>query len=151
MSNKARERIIRQKEKGYPLVQSVLLHRAGSGRRLVDEAPSEEWVKQMKYLRFQGYTGYMCLVIAPEYRCGYEGYPGCELIFLPGDQDGMHMDVESCEWLHIRKSQDLSRYTFGAMGSGNFALSISFRDLQNIHKAIGKALMSMSRFKDKLK
>ncbi len=138
--------IVKFPRKGNLPAFSVLLHRGGSGGRVIEEVPSKKWIESMQILRADGYMAYTRIVIDPMPYKGYGDYVECRLIFLPGNHQGEHQYTQSGSTEKVWKGNDFSK-NVPCFNQGAFVINTSLSDLQDLHKAMGKAIRSIKNKK----
>jgi len=143
------ERIMRFLRNGLLPVFSVMLHRGGSGGGVIENVPSEKWLKSMTLLQKDGYMAYMRIIIDPSARTGYGDYPEFRLIFLPGNHRGIHEPtINPSSPISVWGDNDFTS-TFPCACSDAFIVNTSLSDLEDLRKTLGKAIRSAKRAKAK--
>jgi hypothetical protein len=129
-----------------PTMELVVLGRAGSGDMPVHR-PDDNWVKLMRGLSEFNY-GKVSIVVQTDQSTGYEGYPGCTLWLVPGDENGQNLSEEDSRDKERRRSRpdDIIR-SHG--NGGNLGISTNYDDLKELHEAIGRALKNMEGRREK--
>ena len=152
MKDSDRERILKISRKGDLPVFSAILHRGGSGGGVIESVPSQKWLDSMQVLRSDGYMAYMRIVIDPSsVHEGYGGYCEFRLIFLPGNHRGLHEPtVNPSSPSRVWGNNNFKR-VLPCYDSGAFIVNTSLSDLENLRKAIGKAIGYAKRKKMKPK
>ncbi|MDP3899697.1 MAG: hypothetical protein Q8Q23_01305 [bacterium] len=122
------------------LITIISLYRAGSGGCVVPIGPSQEWFNYMKLVSQANYGEVQVIVSAPSIE-GYNGYPGCRLVFLPGNKDGIIQNVSGQGDVEVSSPLPENLDFLAAdYFSGDLCLEFGFKELCDLHQALGEIL-----------